>query len=263
MKPPNHRPSASISTCLLLLGLAALPSLSSASQLPFLPAATSHPQPIPALARRQDNSGCLANFYSCAATQGAAFQGICCANGQVCGLDAANQPACCPAGAVCTGTAPQSFSPPSTATISYVPNAYFSFPYAPTSFPNGGACSSAVGACSNNYAACTSRLAGVGGGGAGGVTVVAGGSTVVGGQGGVTTTLPAESASSVCSSLSSQACGGLQNGWCNNAGVTTGGFVIGTGSGNAAAARQTGAVGMGMGMGVVIVGVGMGVINGL
>ncbi|KAB5579923.1 hypothetical protein GE09DRAFT_1254221 [Coniochaeta sp. 2T2.1] len=253
---------------LLLLALSSFATLplTSASQLPFLPAATqtSLPQPLAALARRQDNSGCLANFYSCAATQGAAFQGICCANGQVCGLDAANQPACCPAGAVCTGTAPQSFSPPSTATaISYVPNAYFSFPYAPTSFPDPGACSSAVGACSNNYAACTSRLAGLAGGGAGGVTVVAGGSTVVGGQGGVTTTLPAESASSVCSSLSSQACGGLQNGWCNNAGVTTGGFVIGTGSGNAAAARQTGAIGMGMGMGVVMVGVGVGVINGL
>ena len=90
---------------------------------------------------------------------------------------------------------------------------------------------------------------------------MAGGSTVVGGGGqvGVTTTLPADSASSVCSSLSSQACGGFQNGWCNNAGVTTGGFVVGTGSGNAAAPRQTGAA-----LGVMVMaGVGAGVLNGL
>jgi hypothetical protein len=151
--------------------------------------------------------------------------------------------------------------PPSTS-VSYVPNGYFSFPYAPTSFANAAACSSAVSQCGANYDSCTSRLEGVagGGGGSGGVTVVVpgqGGTTVVGGgQAGVT--LATASATSICSSLSSAACGGLQNGMCANAGVTTGGFVIGTGTGNVAA-RQTGcAVGM-----MVAAGVGFGIVNGL
>lgn len=93
-----------------------------------------------------------------------------------------------------------------------------------------------------------------------GVTVVVpgpGGTTVVGGgQAGVT--LPTASATSICSSLSSVACGGLQSGMCNAAGVTTGGFIIGTGTGNLAA-RQTGC---GVGM-MVAAGVGLGIINGL
>jgi hypothetical protein len=88
---------------------------------------------------------------------------------------------------------------------------------------------------------------------------VQGGSTVVGG-GQVGITVPTASATSICSSLSSAACGGLQTGLCGNAGVTTGGFYIGTGTGNAAAARPTGCK-MGM-MGVVAAGVGLGIVNG-
>lgn len=69
----------------------ALSSLAAASQLPFQPAETAGP-----LARREQQGGCLANFYSCA-SQGASFANICCADGQVCQLDADNNPACCPA----------------------------------------------------------------------------------------------------------------------------------------------------------------------
>ncbi|OIW34514.1 hypothetical protein CONLIGDRAFT_638868 [Coniochaeta ligniaria NRRL 30616] len=253
MKPRKQRTST-----LLLL---ALSSLATASQLPFQPAETAQP-----LARRQQQ-GCLTNFYSCA-SQGAAFANICCANGQVCSLDASNNPACCPAkailtypelkSAVCTGTAPSSFAPPSSTSVSYVPNAYFSFPYAPTSFVDSGACSSAASACGANYDSCTSHLEGVNGGGGAAVTVVVPGTTVVGGgQAGVT--LATASATSICSSLRSAACGGLQSDLCAGAGVTTGGFVIGTGTGNGAAARQTGcAVGM-----MVAAGVGLGIVNGL
>lgn len=167
--------------------------------------------------------------------------------------------------AVCTGTAPASFVPPSTS-ISYVPNAYFSFPYAPTSFADAAACSSAVSQCGANYDSCTSRLEGAAAGGGssgGGVTVVVSGqagTTVVGGGGQAGVTLATASATSICSSLSSVACGGLQSGMCTGAGVTTGGFVIGTGTGTGnVAARQTGCV---VGM-MVVAGVGAGFVNGL
>lgn len=83
MKPRKQRPSTTL--------IVALSSLVSASQLPFHPAETASP-----LARREQQGGCLTNFYSCA-SQGAAFADICCADGQVCSLDADNNPACCPA----------------------------------------------------------------------------------------------------------------------------------------------------------------------
>lgn len=60
-------------------------------QLRFQPAATG------AGLQRRQTTGCLANMYSCA-TQGAAFNNVCCMYGQICALDANNNPACCPAG---------------------------------------------------------------------------------------------------------------------------------------------------------------------
>lgn len=245
MKPRKQRTST-----LLLLTLS---SLASASQLPFQPAETAHP-----LARRQQG-GCLTNYYSCD-SQGAAFNGICCAINQVCALDASNSPACCPANAVCTGTAPSTFAPPSTS-VSYVPNAYFSFPYAPTSFADAGACSSAVSQCGANYDTCTSRLEGVGSGAGGsgaGVTVIVpgpGGTTVVGG-GQATFTFAPASATSICSSLSSEACNGLQTDMCTQTGVTTGSFFIGTGTGTGNVAPRQTACAVGM---IVAAGVGLGI----
>ncbi|RKU45247.1 hypothetical protein DL546_003270 [Coniochaeta pulveracea] len=234
--------------------LLALSSTASSLQQPFQPAQT----PAPVARRQQD--GCLANYYSCS-SQGAAFNGICCQYGQVCSLDSSNQPACCPANAVCTGTAPTTFATPGPQSVSFVPNTYFSFPYAVTSFADAGQCSSAVSACSANYAACTSQLAGGNNNGAGGVTVVVGGSTTVAGAGQAGVTLPTASASSVCSSLSSQACMGLQAGMCTGAGVTSAGFYFGSGTGNAAP-RATG-VGVGMGIMGMGVGVGLGWMAGL
>ena len=89
---------------------------------------------------------------------------------------------------------------PSTATVtaaSYVPNAYFSFPYAATYFANSGYCSAAISQCSANYAACTSQLEGQGGGAGYAVTIVVpggGGKTVAGGG----ATYNAASATSIC-----------------------------------------------------------------
>ncbi|KAK4105974.1 hypothetical protein N658DRAFT_2390 [Parathielavia hyrcaniae] len=199
-----------------------------ASLRPFQPVETGA-----AVVRRQS---CLADFYSCA-DQGAIFNGICCQSGQSCALDANGNPACCPVNAVCTGTAPASFVPPGsspTTAVSYVSNVYFTFPYIATSFANPGHCSAAVSQCSANHAACASQLGGSGGAGYA-VTIVVpggGGTTVTAGAG--ISVAPA-AATSICNSLSAEACGGLELGMCTLAGTSASGFYFGTGSGNAAA----------------------------
>jgi hypothetical protein len=107
--------------------------------------------------------------------------------------------------AVCTGNAPSAIpTARPTAAISYVTNPYFSFPYAETSFDDSRACSSAVSACSRNYQVCVQNLEGGGGFGVT-IEVPGDGGTTVGGGG---SSLGA-SATSVCSSLSSEACSGV------------------------------------------------------
>lgn len=199
---------------------------------PFFPAEAASPTvgrlraaaPVHELLARQTD-GCISGTNSCA-SQGSAFNGICCADGQTCALDADNSPACCPSGAVCTGTAPSSYRAPSTTAVSYVPNAYFSFPYIATSFSNAGACSRAVSQCTANYAACTADLEGAAGGA---VTVVVpagnGGTTTIGANAGGNT-LPTASATSVCQSLSSVACHSIQGSYCEAG--STAGFTVGS-----------------------------------
>ncbi|KAK0628142.1 hypothetical protein B0T17DRAFT_487771 [Bombardia bombarda] len=237
---------------LLLLILAFATSVCAIQQRqPFQPVETAKP-----IAKRQSSQGqgCIANFFSCA-DQGAVFNGVCCQTGQRCALDASNSPACCPTNAVCTGTAPASFVTPmpTTAPVSFVPNAYFSFPYIATYFVDAGACSQAVSECSANYGACTSQLDGQLGSGPYGVTIVVpgGGGTTV--TGGAQVNYGTASASSICSSLSSVACSGLQPSMCTMTGTTAGGFYFGTGTGNAAA-RPTAACGRGL-VGAVAAGV--------
>ncbi|KAF3765263.1 hypothetical protein M406DRAFT_102436 [Cryphonectria parasitica EP155] len=232
--------------------------LASAEPQPFHAAQTPTPArryhaaaPVEALFARATD-GCIAGTYSCA-SEGSAFSGICCASGQACTLDASSAPACCPSGDVCTGTAPSSFAPPTTASASYVQNGYFSFPYVATSFSNAAACSSAVSACSRNYAACTADLEGSGGGGGGGVTIVVGGSTTVGGS--AAATYATATATSICSSLSSVACFGIQDSYCT-AGATAG-FSVGSAN---AAARPTGLPCVGVVAGVAA-GVGFGMVG--
>lgn len=227
---------------------------------PFFPAETATPtagrlraaHPVQELFARQTN-GCIAGTNSCA-NQGSAFNGICCADGQTCALDADNSPACCPSGAVCTGTAPSSFRPPTTTAVSYVPNNYFSFPYIATSFSNEGACSRAVSQCSANYAACTQDLGGAGGGGAVTVVVPAGNgqTTTIGANAGAT--LPTASASSVCQSLSSVACHSIQGSYCEAG--STAGFTVGS-----ANAAPTHLPCMGVVAGVAAAGVGFGMMG--
>ncbi|KAI1503205.1 hypothetical protein F5X99DRAFT_118125 [Biscogniauxia marginata] len=188
---------------------------------------------------------CPDNYFSCE-DRGAAFAGTCCENGQLCSLDAQEQAACCPTTATCTGVAPTG----TTAAPSFVSNSYFSFPYIPTSFANTVACSSALSQCSRNYLACVSGLGGASGGY--GVTIVVpggGGTTIAPTQ----ATVPTATATSVCSSLSSEACYNLQSGICSQPGQTSG-FTIGGGNN---APRPTAACVAG-----VIAGVGVGLMGG-
>lgn len=143
---------------------------------------------------------CPANYYSCE-SQGSQFDNICCPFDQVCSLGTDDKPACCPADAVCTGKAPSTYV---TATVaaSYVPNAYYSFPYivpsnvaATTALANADACDAVVGECSSIFSLCTSSL-----------------------EAATTATYASATAASICSSLKSAACGGLPT---NSAGCSS------------------------------------------
>lgn len=105
--------------------------------------------------------------------------------------------------AVCTGTAPATAA--TAIAVSFVPNSYFSFPYAPTTYDNRDICTSAASACSKNYDTCVTVLEG---GSGWGVTIAVpggGGTTVAGGAAGL-----GASATPICSSLSSRACSNLE-----------------------------------------------------
>ncbi|KAF5675229.1 hypothetical protein FDENT_9822 [Fusarium denticulatum] len=168
--------------------------------------------PASVIFRRDDS--CPANTFRCSEELGERFSDICCQNGQTCAVDADDEPACCPSGAVCTGTAPASATGEPTAEASYVPNSYFAFPYAATTFTNEAACTSAVDACEENYDQCVNFL---GDGGQYGVTIVVpggGGTTVQGGG----QALGSSSATAVCSSLSSRACRNVSSDDCSDYG---------------------------------------------
>lgn len=224
----------------------------------------------PRLFKRQ---GCPGGFTNCGALGNS---GACCPTNQVCARDSAGNVACCPVRALCTGTiggtapgtgvgsstgaviigsstgtlpssvtATSGFLFPSATTTpapsftgSTVPGAVFPFVFIPTTFANAAECSSYATSCSNQYQSCLAAL----GGGVNGVTV-SGANVGITVQGASTTVA---SASSVCSSLSQQACYGLQTGICpqygsgTGTGVGTGGFTVGSG----AAARATGCPGI-------------------
>ena len=205
------------------------------------------------------NSYCDANYNSCS-TFAAQYSGACCTSGTICTTDQANNLACCSKGATCTGTLGTTGVPgattttgattTATGTASFVPNAYFPFPVIPTSYINSAACASAISVCSVNYGICTNDLTGQGYG-----------ITISGPDGAGVTQAPtaanvgAASATSICSSLSSQACGGDYTSNCAQYGTatTTGGvFVVGTNAaarpnmGNMAAAGVVAGVGLGM-----------------
>ena len=126
---------------------------------------------------------------------------------------------------------------PNAGARSTVQNAFYPFPYIPTTYANAAACSAAWTSCQGDSASCTTALAN----GAQGVTVSA-----PGGAGATITAVPSvglQSAQSICASLSLQACSGLQVEACRSFG--------GDGAGNAAVTRGCGG-GYLMGVGVVV-----------
>lgn len=180
------------------------------------------PTPTDSASLLLPRAGCPANTYHCPASLGPAFNDICCENGQMCTADSSNNPACCPQGAVCTGTAPASAPTASTRSPSWVPNPYFPFPYAATTFGNHASCSSAVKSCSINYGACMATLQM---GNSHHVTVAIPGNTgttITGGG----ASFPSSRATSICSSLSSLACGALDSATCASFGQDSGTFKI-------------------------------------
>jgi hypothetical protein len=128
-------------------------------------------------------------------------------------------------------------SPGAAVSANVVPNAYYPFKIIPTTYTNAAACSAAWTGCQTDMTRCTSYLGG--GQVGGGVTISA--PNYVSLQ--ATTTMPMLSASSICASLSQQACSGLAVSAC---------VVFGTA--NAAATIGCGFYGAGMGAAVGIAG---------
>ncbi|MCJ1435008.1 hypothetical protein MMC27_004378 [Xylographa pallens] len=200
------------------------------------------------LFRRQN--ACQAGFNACT---NLGVASVCCSTNAVCTPDAANMVACCPSGASCTGTLGASGSVatttgplllggngatttagsvsttgnslfPATSTSSpqsTVANPYFPFLYIPTSFPDAGVCSSYYTSCSSELSSCTASL----GGAVNGITGNGGAVPVTAQGAGITA-----QAASICSSLYTQGCYGLNLAYCSSL----------TGSNTAATAAATG-----------------------
>ena len=197
---------------------------------------------------------------------------VCCGKKASCALDQAGNVACCPSQAVCTGSiaggqqpgtitsagatvgsaaaptaAPSAAISHAISGSSTVANAYYPFPVLPTKFANAGECSASYTGCQAESAKCTGFVEG------GGYGV-----TVNGAGGGVTQqgVIEPSSAEAICSSLSQEACHGLQLGMCSTLGgasaqpsSTDAGFVLGSTNG----AMPTPCVGMyGMGVGIAM-----------
>ena len=233
------------------------------------------------LFRRQN--ACQPGYNACT-NLGAAT--ACCSTNAICTPDAANMVACCPSGASCTGTLGVSGSAatttgplllgggngatttegsasttgnslfPVTSTSSpqsTVANPYFPFLYIPTSFPNAGVCSSYYTSCSSELSSCTASLGGEVNGITGNGGVVA--ATTQGA--GITA-----QAASICSSLYTQGCYGLNLAYCSSlTGADTATTAAATGSGiivNASGAEVDKQIGL-----VKIFGIGIALALGL
>ena len=232
-------------------------------------------QPV-GLFRRQQGS-CPSGYNACT-NQNAAE--LCCKTDTICSTDEVANVACCPTNAACTGTinpgtqtgsvgsttsseSSSDFLVPVSTTSGETAQAtaqatggsgggntisnefYGGFVALPTSFPNAQDCSSAISSCTSEFQKCTAAL----GGNQNGVTITGNGASVS--IQGATTNL-GPSATSICQSLSSEACRGSQLANCNGGSTTnTGGAASLANSPNAAPTPCV-PVGYGMGLGVAI-----------
>ena len=239
---------------------------------PLLPGGQA--DPFFELLRRQN--ACQAGYSPCT-NLGA--PNACCNVNAICTVDPNNHVACCPTGASCTGTigatgstssgllvagagatvttgntiastTGNSLFPATTANFvqSTVANQYFPFLYIPTTFANAGVCSSYYTSCQSEYSSCITSL-----GGAVKAATTAPAATNIQLTARQLATATG-SAASVCSSLYSQGCYNLQQGYCASLSGATG---AATGSGiiiSASGAEKTiyhgsrGLVGVGLAM---------------
>ena len=203
---------------------------------------------------------------NCATSCSSMNSNLCCGSKAVCALDQAGNVACCPQNSVCTGTVSAAgaaiTTPPGAGASAAAPtpaithaisgtstisNQYYPFPVLPTTYANAADCSTSFSSCQAESAKCTGFVEG----GGYGVTVS--------GQNGQITqqaAIPASSAESICSSLSQEACHGLQLAQCSGLGgatpaSVTGSFVVG-GSSNAGATPTRCRIMYGMGVGVAV-----------
>ena len=188
----------------------------------------------------------------------------CCPKKTNCALDEAGNIACCPDNADCTGTVGPAGAPATALSAagssttagaaaithaitgsSTVANSYYPFPFLPTTYANAAECTTSYSSCQLESAKCTGVLEG------GGMGV-----TVSGPGGGITQqgAIAPASAESICSSLSAEACHGLQLTQCSTLGGAAKTAAAGTfveGSANAAPTRCA-AVLYGVGVGVAV-----------
>ena len=259
---------ASLSLLLIFLTTACAIATATTSPTPTAcpftaPLFKGEPVPLVELFRRQN--ACQAGYNPCT-NLGAA--NACCNVNAICTVDPNNHVACCPTGASCTGTlgavgstssgvlvggagatttTGNSLFPATTANFvqSTVANQYFPFLYIPTTFANAGVCSSYYTSCQSEYSSCITSL----GGAVGAITTAPAATNI---QLTARQLAPATgSAASICSSLYSQGCYNLQQGYCASlSGAATGSGIIITASG----AERTiyhgsrGLLGVGLGM---------------
>ncbi|KAI2684472.1 hypothetical protein LCP963914a_5204 [Penicillium roqueforti] len=176
--------------------------------------------------RRADNN-CPSGYNPCTDLGNG---DACCKQGTNCSRDAANNIACCASGASCTGSLTgttttgtgTAFMFPSGATATTTTegetsatgstlDAAYPFVVVPTSFGNAESCSSYYSVCQSEYTQCTGALMG------------RYGVTIDGAGGGVTVEAVTASsqATSICSSLSLEACHGINLGYCSSVATQT------------------------------------------
>ncbi|CAG8177353.1 unnamed protein product [Penicillium olsonii] len=152
----------------------------------------------------------------------------CCRQGTNCSRDAADNIACCATGASCTGSltgtkttdSTTNFMFPNAATATATADANtestidgaYPFVYVPTAFSNPQTCSSYYSVCQSEYAQCTGALMGRY-------------AVTIGGEGDgktIQAVTAASQATSICSSLSVDACHGINLNYCGSVATQTG-----------------------------------------
>jgi len=246
--------------------LLSLPPTSAVQYSPFLPPHDNPPTRLDDITNIKLLFGAFKRDSSTTCS-GMGNSKVSCGDKAVCAVDGAGNVGCCPFNSVCTGTIAAGGAAPTNAPsagstaaapapaishaisgTSTISNQYYPYPVLPTTYANTADCSTSFSSCQAESAKCTGFVEG------GGYGV-----TVSGAGGGITqqAAMGPATAESICSSLSQQACHGLQLAQCSTLGganptATANSFVVG--SSNAGATKGAVLYGMGVGMAVGLAG---------